>query len=374
MVSQTDEENFKVDSQITHSKEQRETTIDQDEQEPDKIDLNRSRILEQVMLDVNRCAGRLERMRQVYFHRRDDDEPPEDLTRELELQRIATITGESLEDLSDKNLNDDDKQFQLDPSLVEDLRNQRKLKRKLAKLIVDLLADRPHLHYYQGFHDVCLTYMTMLGDKNAFTKLSKLIDSHFSTFMQPTMDETKGYLDMLPILIGFQDSDLEQFLEQAEVGTIFALSWVITWFSHVIPSEHDVERIFKFLEREDPHMALYLCAAIVISKRDFLLALEPEMSTVHHYLCQIPRKEKIPVDDLIEKAKEAFVKWPPEVLKDQCAKRAEIKLRLKLREARMQAIANHCVAVTNIVTSKPFIVILFAAAIANRLGWWNWYR
>lgn len=368
-------------------KHELEHSSDEDsEQNLINCDPERHKIHEQVMLDVNRCAGRLERMRQVYFHRKDDDEPPEDLTRELELQRIASISGKSIEDLTDgegddKNLfnDDDENQFQLDSSLVEDLRNQRKLKRKLAKLIVDLLEKNPQLHYYQGFHDVCLTYMTMLGHSNAFPKLCKLIDSHFSTFMQPTMEETRVYLDLLPILIGLQDKELEQFLENAEVGTIFALSWVITWFSHVIPNDHDVEKIFRFLEIQDPHMVIYLSATIVLYKRESLLQMEPEMSTIHHFLCQIPRKEKLPIDKLIDQAKQAFKEWPPDILKENYARREmrkkleeEMKLRVQLRAIR--AIANQLVTISGFVTSKPFIVILFAAALSNRMGWWSWYK
>lgn len=341
----------------------------------------RHKIFEQVMLDVDRCAGRLERMRQVYFHRRDEDEPPEDLTRELELEQITEVSGNFKDNSSDKNLVDDVKKKHLNSSLDEDLRNQRELKRKLAQLIVNLLEENPKLHYYQGFHDVCLTYMTMLGDGEAFSKLKKLIGSHFNTFMQPTLDETRNYLDMLTILIGLQNKELEEFLEKAEVGTIFALSWVITWFSHVIPNEHDVERIFEFLESRDPHMVIYLCAAIVLHKRENLISMEPEMSTVHHFLCQIPRKEKLPIDELIEKADHAFDIWSPDVLKKAHAEReAErklekaMKLRVELRRLKIRAITNQLLALSGIVRSKPFIVILFAAALTNRMGWWSWFR
>lgn len=334
----------------------------------------------QVMLDVNRCAGRLERIRQVYFHRRDDDEPPEDLTGELELERID-VSGKSIDDLNDKNLVENVGIYHLNPSLVEDLRNQRELKRKLAQLIVKLLEEDPELHYYQGFHDVCLTYMTMLGHNEAFLKLRKLIKSHFHTFMQPTLSETTLYLDMLTILIGQHDKKLEEFLEKAEVGTIFALSWVITWFSHVIPNEHDVEKIFKFLEKKDPHMVLYLSAEIVLSKREDLMSMEPEMSIVHHFLCQIPRKGKLNIDELIEKAELAFEKWSPGLLErlydeKQARKKLEeeIKLRNQLTRMRIKAITSQLLAISGIVKSKPLIVILFAAALSHRMGWWSWWR
>lgn len=304
--------------------------------EDDDIRLHSS--YEQVMLDVNRCAGRLERMRRVYLHRRDDDEPPEDLTRELELQRLSedqdsdkmmNVDSASMGIQEDRCVDLDDKEAKATAlDIADDLQNQRELKSKLARLIVRLIIKKPGLHYYQGFHDVCLTYMTLLGEKKALTRLDHLVDSHFKTFMQPTMNETQDFLALIPVIIGLHDYTIQDFLIKAEVGTIFALSWVITWFSHVIQDENDVEMIFRFLEGEDPHMVLYLCASIVIYKQDKLLKLEPEMSTVHHYLCQIPRKEKLPLDDLIKVSQNNFNRWRPEVVKQKLDNQRRNKLRL----------------------------------------------
>lgn len=305
-----------------------------EQQEPDETkddEITRHSSYEQVMLDVNRCAGRIERMRRVYLHRRDDDEPPEDLTRELELQRLSEQNCQDNLSESSESQDEDDHNLSEKPrasEIAEDLRNQRKLKAKLARLIVRLLIKKPGLHYYQGFHDVCLTYMTLLGDEKAFTRLDHLVDSHFQIFMQPTMNETQEFLALIPVIIGLHDYKVQDFLIKAEVGTIFALSWVITWFSHVIQSESDVEQIFNFLEGEDPHMVLYLCASIVIYKRDNLLKLEPEMSTVHHYLCQIPRKENLPIEELITKAQNSYLRWNPEVVKQKLDSQRRAKLRV----------------------------------------------
>lgn len=334
---------------------------------------------EQVMLDVNRCAGRLERMRTVYLHRRDDDEPPEDLTRELELQRLSEEAGEPVDDSdsivsgeSDKSTN---KREEIrDSSITEDLHNQRRLKAKLAKLIVKLLIKKPGLHYYQGFHDVCLTYMTLLGDEKAFTRLDHLVDSHFKTFMQPTMNETQDFLALIPVIIGLHDYKIQEFLNKAEVGTIFSLSWVITWFSHVIQDENDVETIFRFLEGEDPHMVLYLCASIVIYKKSELIELEPEMSTVHHYLCQIPRKEKLPLDDLISKAQNSFTRWSPEVVKQKLDNQRRTKLRLYDYNL-LNTLANQFgITIPSQVTSgakTAVVVLIIASVIALQFDRWT---
>lgn len=270
----------------------------------------------QVMLDVNRCAGRLERMRQVYFHRIDDYNQPS-----------------SIEDLADglsddePNLDHSDSSIEVQSITSQDVRSHNEIKKKLARLIVRLLMKKPNLHYYQGFHDVCLTYLILLGDdKEAEEKLDQMIDSHFNVYMQPTMNETQESLAQVPIIIGLMDPKVEEFLEKAEIGTIFALSWVITWFSHVISNEQDVEKIYRFLESEDPHMVLYLSAALVISKKDLLLKLEPEMSTVHHYLSQLPRREKFDFENLFDHSRKAFEEWPPEFVKEKLEKDRRLRL------------------------------------------------
>lgn len=280
---------------------------------------------EQVMLDVKRCAGRLEHIREVYLHRIDEDDLPVDLTEELEMQRKSDIMCDNeLRDYLDDKRPVDEDEFSQSKFKLRD----QELKAKLVKLIVRLLIEKPQLHYYQGFHDVCLTYMTLEGEEESFKKLNTLVDSHFSRFMQPTMLETQELLAYIPVIVGFEDKEIKSFLDRSEAGTIFALSWVITWFSHVIPYELDVEKIFRFLERQDPHLVLYLSASIVIHKREKLLALEPEMSTVHHFLSQVPRKERLPLDELLERSLKLFERCPPEKVKLQLEKMKRSALQL----------------------------------------------
>lgn len=300
-----------------------------DEKDEDYHEITSHSSYEQVMLDVNRCAGRIAHIRQRHWHRGDHGEPSEDITEPFE---------------------------------------------KLARLIVRLLIKKPELHYYQGFHDVCLTYMTLHGDAGALAKLDRLIDTHFSTFMQPTMNETQEFLALIPIIIGLKDKKLQNYLEKAEVGTIFALSWVITWFSHVIPNECDVETIFSQLEStNDPHLVLYLCAEIVLHKREKLLELEPEMSTVHHFLCQVPRKEKLPIGELLSEAKASFNKWPPELVKERLSQH---RARLQVQNYNLiKNFAKHFIpTVTSYVSSpnsrRAIMVLVVASALALQFDRW----
>ena len=56
--------------------------------------------------------------------------------------------------------------------------------------------------------------------------------------------------------------ELYGFLLESEVGTIFALSWLITWYGHVINEHKYVVRLFDFFVAAHPLMPLYIAAAM----------------------------------------------------------------------------------------------------------------
>ena len=56
-------------------------------------------------------------------------------------------------------------------------------------------------------------------------------------------------------------------MDRSEVTPFFALSWVITWFSHDIDDFTTVERIFDFFLTSNPVMPLYFSAAVRKNKK-----------------------------------------------------------------------------------------------------------
>lgn len=320
----------------------------------------------QVVIDVDRCAGRLEHMREMYFHRTDHDE-------EVEQQIDRKSRLKESDDDSSGGVSETDGSPEAIQERVDDLRNQKELKRKLAKLIVRLLIKKPNLHYYQGFHDVCLTYMAMYGYEAAFEKLDHCIDTHFEPFMQPTMEETLDLLDYIPIIICLANPKLFDLLEKSEVNRVYALSWVITWFSHVIPDQRVVEEMFRFLEKQHPAMVVYLSATIVLHKQRDLLKLEPEMSTVHHFLCQVPRKEKLPYDELMKRAEELIIKYPPDLLQRKLEQYRRSKLGVQSYNV-IGLIANKLApTLVSLITSNSratIVVLVLASAIAFHHDKW----
>ena len=59
-----------------------------------------------------------------------------------------------------------------------------------------------------------------------------------------------------------EDPELHEFLIESDVGTIFALSWLITWYGHVISEHKYVVRLFDFFVATHPLMPLYIAAAM----------------------------------------------------------------------------------------------------------------
>ena len=50
--------------------------------------------------------------------------------------------------------------------------------------------------------------------------------------------------------------------KRAEMGVIFCLSWLITWYSHVMDNLRIIVRLFDFFIATDPLMPIYLGAIV----------------------------------------------------------------------------------------------------------------
>ena len=53
---------------------------------------------------------------------------------------------------------------------------------------------------------------------------------------------------------------------RAEVGTIFALSWLITWYGHVLSDFRHVLRLYDFFLASHPLMAIYFAAVVSLPR------------------------------------------------------------------------------------------------------------
>ncbi|XP_015239636.1 PREDICTED: TBC1 domain family member 20 isoform X2 [Cyprinodon variegatus] len=191
------------------------------------------------------------------------------------------------------------------------------LQEELIDIILRVLQRNPQLHYYQGYHDIVVTFLLVVGERLATVLVEKLSTHHLRDFMDPTMDNTKHILNYLMPIIEKVNPEVHDFMQQAEVGTVFALSWLITWFGHVLSDFRHVVRLYDFFLACHPLMPIYFAAVIVLHREDEVLDCECDMAMVHHLLSQIP--QDLPYETLISRAGDLFVQFPPSELAREAA-------------------------------------------------------
>ncbi|XP_006011090.1 TBC1 domain family member 20 isoform X1 [Latimeria chalumnae] len=191
------------------------------------------------------------------------------------------------------------------------------LQEQLTDVILDVLRRNPQLHYYQGYHDIAVTFLLVVGKRMTVALLEKLSTHHLRDFMDPTMDSTKHILNFLMPILERVSTPLHNFLQRSEVGTIFALSWLITWYGHVLSDFRHVLRLYDFFLTSHPLMAVYFAAVIVLHREEEVLHCDCDVASVHHLLSQIP--QDLPYEELITHADDLFRRYPPVELAKQAA-------------------------------------------------------
>lgn len=191
---------------------------------------------------------------------------------------------------------------------------RRVLQEQLVRVIMRVLCRNQDLHYYQGYHDVAVTLLLVVGEELATALLEQMSLHQLRDFMEGTMEKTTKMLAFLHPIIEEADPELEDFLVRSEVGQVFALSWLITWYGHVLKDFATIVRLYDFFLATHPLMPVYFGAALVIRRRSDVLGGECEMSYVHHLLSRIPDDLPDYVEELITAAHSLFCKFPPEKL------------------------------------------------------------
>lgn len=52
------------------------------------------------------------------------------------------------------------------------------LQEQLINIILDVLRRNPQLHYYQGYHDIVVTFLLVVGERMAIAMVEKLSNHH----------------------------------------------------------------------------------------------------------------------------------------------------------------------------------------------------
>lgn len=192
---------------------------------------------------------------------------------------------------------------------------KRVLQQQLTSTIMRVLCRNPELNYYQGYHDIAVTLLRVLGEDLASSLLDQLSKTHVRDFMDKNMNRTSKMLSLFYAILRKVDAELEAFLNAAEVGTIFALSWLITWFGHDISRFDIIVRLCDLFIAFHPLMPIYFSVILVHNNREKVLEQECEMPFVHLCLQRLPTYiDESDIEDLISETYELYQEHPPDSL------------------------------------------------------------
>lgn len=88
------------------------------------------------------------------------------------------------------------------------------LQDQLTVLILRVIIKYPHLKYYQGYHDVAVTFLLVVGDEIAFHVMEILSTNHLVECMQETMEPTQRRLMSIYPLLRREKPALCEYLER----------------------------------------------------------------------------------------------------------------------------------------------------------------
>lgn len=191
------------------------------------------------------------------------------------------------------------------------------LQDQLTVLILRVILKHPHLRYYQGYHDVAVTFLLVVGDEMAFHVMEHLSTNHLVECMQETMEPTQRRLMFMYPLVRHERPALCAFVQRSGVGTLFALPWFLTWFGHSLNSYRDVVRLYDYFLARPCLLPIYVTAAIVLYREDDIYKEDCDMASLHCVLSRLP--DDLPFEYIMRHADELYERWPPAVVEVEVA-------------------------------------------------------
>ena len=195
-------------------------------------------------------------------------------------------------------------------------------RKSLSELLSLFFSRNSDLYYFQGFHDVAALCQDVLLDSSlslaVLEKLSRhyiLRDAHRKDFTC-----TEATLHMIPELVSRTNKEIGVILSLA--SPFWAVSMIISLFSHDLPSHDAVARIFDVVIVSPPVFPIYLTAALVLTPKvsDALSRLEnPDTADIHDLLRKAAStnfESYTNANALVALAKKLLVQVPPRELLD----------------------------------------------------------
>ncbi|KAL7648296.1 UNVERIFIED_CONTAM: hypothetical protein RMT77_000202 [Armadillidium vulgare] len=229
---------------------------------------------------------------------------------------------------------------------------------QLTALIVRVLDKNPELHYYQGYHDVAITFLLVMGERVGYELVERLSQTHLNEFMRPSMERTTYYLTYLYPILKRANKKLYNYLIKSKVGTVFCLPWLITWYAHTLSDYRNVVRLYDFFLATPYLMPMYIAVAIVLHREKDILAEECDMAMQHFVLSQVP--DSLPFEEILMKASELYSLYSPDEMQPEVERMFKDKTREEEEERKAALERRKKLYVSSKITSSGVFGILFS--------------
>ncbi|KAF5330181.1 hypothetical protein D9611_010578 [Ephemerocybe angulata] len=164
------------------------------------------------------------------------------------------------------------------------------LKDDLHELLVSVFRKRRKLHYFQGYHDIASVLYLTLPPELHLACIEKLSLHRVRDCMVSTLDPVVGLLRVTKNLLRLADPQYADMLDGNSPLPFFALSNLMTLFSHDMPTLPLIQHVFDYLLCRPPIAALYLTVTIILTRKPEALRLQEEgdEGMIHSLLNQLP--------------------------------------------------------------------------------------
>ncbi|XP_017857421.1 PREDICTED: TBC1 domain family member 20 [Drosophila arizonae] len=231
------------------------------------------------------------------------------------------------------------------------------LQDQLTVLILRVIKKYPNLRYYQGYHDVAVTFLLVAGEEVAFAIMEQLSTTHFSECMQETMEATQRRLMFIWPIVLFEQPELFHFLQRSSVGTLFALPWYLTWFGHSLNSYKAVVRLYDYFLASPMYTPIFVTAAILLHRANVILQEDCDMASVHCLLSKLP--DDLPFEDILVNSSKLYDKYNLTVIEKKVEELIQNeKEQHKLEEERRIKYRRSVSSKSNYNVSKWFLSVL----------------
>ncbi|KAK7471029.1 GTPase-activating protein gyp8 [Stygiomarasmius scandens] len=183
---------------------------------------------------------------------------------------------------------DTDRSFVLYP--VDVVKDRETLQEELYQLLVELFRRRPKLSYFQGYHDIITVLFLTLPPDVRLVCAEKISLHRVRDSMGSSLEPVLGLLRFMKNLIGIADPEYAEILEESIPLPYFALSNLLTLFSHDMPTLPLIQHVFDYLLCRPPVMVVYLATAITLSRKAEVQQMqeEGEAGMLHSLLTGLP--------------------------------------------------------------------------------------